>query len=364
MMRWRRGVGAAGKAGSVIAMLVAAGMCAPALAEGPVMIAHFIDVGQADATLLEFPCGALLIDAGAQDNQQVSKLLGYLTDFFARRTDLNKTLDSIIITHNHIDHTRALREIVEKFKVKHYVDNGQLDGPGSGDPNWVRTNAHTDDRDISVGTVVDTQITDSGDTDGVTNDDIDPIKCNTCDPRIAILSGRLTENPGWPHRKFDNKNNHSLVARIDFGESSFLFTGDMEEDAIETFVDWYDDTTTLDVDVYQMGHHGSHNATTVSLIEAMTPEIAVISAGKWDFGRNTTNQYSTWYYGHPRRVTVDLLTLAIRGRRSSPPTVKLFDRPQSYREYKVRKRIYATSWDGTVRVRASLTGRFRVTRNQ
>jgi len=38
---------------------------------GPIMTAHFIDMGRANATLLEFPCGALLIDAGAQDEEKV-----------------------------------------------------------------------------------------------------------------------------------------------------------------------------------------------------------------------------------------------------------------------------------------------------
>ncbi len=55
-----------------------------------VMRVHYIDVGQADAALLEFPCGAILIDAGAQDANHVTILTNYLTNFFQRRTDLNK----------------------------------------------------------------------------------------------------------------------------------------------------------------------------------------------------------------------------------------------------------------------------------
>jgi len=64
--------------------------------QGPVMKAHIIDMGQANATLLEFPCGAVLIDAGAQDEEKVDELVRFLNEFFARRQDLNRTLKSII----------------------------------------------------------------------------------------------------------------------------------------------------------------------------------------------------------------------------------------------------------------------------
>src|SRR5687768_10175515 len=65
----------------------------------PVMRAHHIAVGQGDATLLEFPCGAVLVDAGAQDAEHVTRLVDYLARFFAGRPDLQRTLASIIITH-------------------------------------------------------------------------------------------------------------------------------------------------------------------------------------------------------------------------------------------------------------------------
>ena len=236
-----------------------------------IMRAHYINVGQADATLLEFPCGAIPIDACDQDDGHVTSLTDYLTDFFQGRTDLNNTLESIIITHNHIDHTRALREVVEAFTVNRYIDHGMLRGSGTGDPNCVRRNATTGGRNITVREIADSEITALSHKNGLSDTDIDPINCANIDPSIVALSGQLETDPGWPSGEFPNKNNHSIVVRIDFGQASFLFTGDLEEPAIETMVDYYTNTDTLGVDVYQVGHHGPHNGTTDGLISAMSP---------------------------------------------------------------------------------------------
>src|SRR5688572_16147101 len=75
----------------------------------PLMYAHCVSVGQADATLLEFPCGAVLIDAGAQDDDSADHLIQYLTSFFQRRSEFSNTLEAIYITHPHKDHTFALK---------------------------------------------------------------------------------------------------------------------------------------------------------------------------------------------------------------------------------------------------------------
>ena len=64
-------------------------------AQGPVMKAHFIDVGQANATLLEFKCGVVLIDAGAQDDVYVDGLVDFITSVFDARPELDSTLDPI-----------------------------------------------------------------------------------------------------------------------------------------------------------------------------------------------------------------------------------------------------------------------------
>jgi beta-lactamase superfamily II metal-dependent hydrolase len=96
------------------------------------MYVYYISVGQADATLLEFPCGAILIDAGAQDDNYSDTLVNYLKNFFDKRPDLNNTLEAIIIIHNHIDYIRVLKDVVKNFTVKRYIDNGQTQGVGTG----------------------------------------------------------------------------------------------------------------------------------------------------------------------------------------------------------------------------------------
>lgn len=330
-----------------------------------VMYAHFINVGQADATLLEFPCGAVLIDAGSQDDEYTEALVNYLNEFFRARSDLNRTINTVLITHNHIDHTNALKAVVNNFTVLNYIENGQSGGSGARNPKWLKEQVENGSLNLNLSTIENSQITSLPDKEGLTNAQIDPVSCSDIDPLIRVLAGRRDENPGWPVEEFDNKNNQSIVVRVDFGESSFLFTGDLEDAAIESLVKYYDGTDILDVDVYQVGHHGSYNATTTELLEAMTPEIAVISMGHWTFGRNGTNRFTTWWYGHPRKQTVEKLTLSITRRRSYPVSVPVAESSRHFRPYSVSDAIYGTGWyKKTIKVRATQSGRFRVTQVQ
>lgn len=335
---------------------------------GPIMRAHFLDMGQADATLLEFPCGAVLIDAGAQSTDQIQRLVDHLQAFFERRPDLDDTLDAVFVTHNHIDHTRALMEVVENFHVRHYVDNGLTDGRSSPGPRRLREHVAGGGAAITIRAVADAEIValaEAGEFGGVTDGSIDPVSCADCDPAITVLSASQVDNPGWSHHDFDNHNNHSLVLRVDFGEASFLFTGDLEEEAIETMVLWYEeaDSDALDVDVYQVGHHASSNGTTPNLLEAMSPSHAVISCGSSDFGRGSRNNFTTFAYGHPRRSIVEMLEREIPGRRSRALMVDVADGARDFSRLRVSRRVYATAWDGTVRMRVELDGGLRVTRD-
>lgn len=345
-------------------MLAALTLFASSLYAQPTMYAHCINVGQADATLIEFPCGAVLIDAGSQDESYTDSLINYLNKFFLGRPDLNRTIDVVFITHNHIDHTQALKKVVETFNVVHYFDNGQLEGRGTANPVWIRKYSQSHNGIPAVKDISESEITSLGRKSGLTSADIDPIHCDDCDPVIRVLSGRRDDNPGWSDKEFDNKNNHSLVIRIDFSEASFLFTGDLEDDAIVSLLEFYDSSTILDADVYHVGHHGSNNGTTTELLEAVTPEIAVISCGPWNFGLNSKYQFTTYAYGHPRKSTLADLSVAIAGKRSQPLTVKAGLAARNFVQYTVKKKIYATAWDGSLRIKCTTNGGFTVARKQ
>jgi beta-lactamase superfamily II metal-dependent hydrolase len=320
----------------------------------PEMSAHFIYVGQANAALLEFPCGAVLIDAGAENATFGDSLVTYLQTFFARRTDLTNTLEAVFVTHSHIDHTRGLRKIFDNgFNVKRHIDSGQVHGSGSNDLRWVRTQ-------ISDGTVV-CNLKELGDLHVPTTDgDIDPVSCGNCDPKITVLSSRLNSNPGWSQSAFNNENNHSLIIRVEFGQASFLFTGDLQKEGIGTLLQDYAGSTMLDVDVYHVGHHGAENGTTVEFLNALTPKIAILSCGRPDGSHGT---FTAWGYGHPRWTVVDMLSQSIPNRRSQTIYAQVAVGQHNFASYAVKKRIYSTSWDKNLVVKAKLDGSLRTNRD-
>lgn len=329
---------------------------APVSANGPLsgatMKAHFIDVGQGNSTLLEFSCGAVLIDAGGESDATTQKLIAYLNTFFAHRTDLHKTLNTVFVTHTHIDHNRALQAVAENFTIRNYVHNGILDGSGRAAANWIIKNADNGETTINVEAVSEAAVEKSPNSMGRTGPAIDAVNCPGADPAFHVVNGPYDEDPGWPSGEFENGNNKSIVIRVDFGLSSFLFPGDLEEDAITSMVERYKNTRTLDVDVLEVGHHGSHNGTTEEELEAVTPKIAVISVGL----PTVHKKFTTWAYGHPRKVALDLLQQSVSDPRNKKGTFKAGIKAEKFVDYQVDKAVYATGWDKNIVIKAD-TGR-------
>jgi hypothetical protein len=150
--------------------------------------------------------------------------------------------------------------------------------------NWMRTTSAS--RGTNYASYSYEQIKFVGEGEGITSQIIDPIDCGEVDPRIILLSGRFTKKTSdWKKTDYDNGNNHSVVIKVVFGQSSFLFTGDLETKGLEKLMSLYDNGV-LDVDILRVGHHGAANATTPGYLNVVTPSFGIISCGKWTFGRN------------------------------------------------------------------------------
>jgi len=333
---------------------------------GQKMQAHFINVGQADAALLEFPCGAVLIDAGAQDSKTVNELIAYLDNFFTRRTDLHRTLDLVIISHDHKDHDLALPEVAKKFKIKNYIDNGHHNPHSSGEPmqghmeTWVKANG------IPYETFSYEQITAHGNVTGLTDKVITPLHCSIVSPEITLLSGRLDKQGAWSDTDYKNENNHSVIVKVRFGKASFLFTGDLERAGDHQLLSYYAGSKELDADVWKVSHHGAANGTSKEWVEAITPKYAVISCGAWFDGDHTNYKINTYHYGHPRLTTLNFLEAVIPGDRPplDTPIVAFKGIKTNNVHLKVKKNIYCTAWDGNITITADKNGAYTVERGK
>jgi competence protein ComEC len=326
--------------------------CTFLLAQEPKQIkVYYFNVGQAASALVEFPCGAVLIDARAQDEKYTDTLIQDLKAFFARRIDLHNTVDVVFVTHDHIDYDFALKAIVEQFNITKYIDNGLFDGSGK-NQSWLQQNAEDFGIEYSNYSVKDIEAHNNH--KGYTDTIVDPIKCSEIDPKIILFFGREDTQPATRKSSdFKNGNNHSLVIKILFGKSSFLFTGDLQNAGEKEMTDFYTGSTVLQADVWAVSHHGADNGTTKGFLDIVKPSFAVVSCGSPEFGANTNNPFTTFRYGHPRISTLTLLTNAIPGFRTQPAiNVKAAKGSKQFQNFLVAKNIYATAWDGNIEIDA------------
>lgn len=357
---------------------------------GDAMVLHFIDVGQGSATLLEFPCGAILIDTGGERNalfDSEPNLTRYLDTFFERRSDLDRTLDALVISHPHIDHTRSIPEVLKRYRVRNIIDNGDVQDDIGGRPqlamhDWLfernkeigKRNAarrNNGGKGIQYEELVGHFEVSSEELSpkGISNSIIDPIPAcpaSQTDPQIRALWGmRLGRR-----EKGHNANNDSVVLRVDYGKTSALLSGDLELLSIAWMVKHYkDNLDILDTDVYYVPHHGSRNSTGEHWIANIRPRIAVISMGPYDRHLKTWPEFTARSFGHPNKDAVDhVLNLqhGVKAIRETPIEVMVGRRgawketPSEFDSRVVKRALYATGWDGHIAVKAHADGRLEV----
>lgn len=319
---------------------------------GSKITVHYIDVDQGAAALVELPepCGAILIDAGGLGKPADDHLVAYLQAFFARRPDLQNRIAAVYITHSHLDHNTSLPRVIETFQVGRYVETGRVNGEVTTWMNQRLTRAPF----IEHVVVTEAAVEKAG-SRGLSNAKVDPLACSGVNPRIRILSGARTPVVGLTASDLKTENNHSLTIRIDYGRSSFLWTGDMQKPALDLLVSRYKTNKLLNAEVYEAGHHGAENGVTPSLLEAIKPKLAIISVGH----RSDSGAKTAYGYGHPRIEALQLLEPSISASRV-PVQGFMATGEASLHDYTESKAIYATGWDGDIVVTADAFGHVAV----
>lgn len=213
---------------------------------------HFIDVGQADAALVECDGHYMLIDGGSKaDSNVIYSVL--------KKAAVPK-LDIVVGTHAHEDHIGGLPGAfnyttadLTLCPVKSYDSNAFED---------FAKYAEQKGNGITVPKPGDTYI------------------LGSATVKILGLNGG------------GDTNNTSIILRIDYGETSFLFTGDAEREAEQAVLNKDID---LSATVLKVGHHGSDTSTSYVFLREIMPQYAVISVGNGNS------------YGHPTEETLSRL---------------------------------------------------------
>ncbi len=199
---------------------------------------HIIDVGQADSILIETPEGVMLIDAGTSSSE--TALEAYLTALGIRE------IDYFVITHAHDDHDGGADMIFDEFKVKNliYEDYGY-------------SNKKLDMFTSSGATIIDPEVRDI---------------YTLGEAKFTVMSPDIEEDTG-------DKNDYSIVLRLDYGATSFMFTGDATTYTEGLIMDEFSNYE-LDCDFLKSGHHGSTTSSGKKFLDALTPDTIAISVGE------------------------------------------------------------------------------------
>lgn len=218
---------------------------------------HIIDVGQGDCTVFETANGNILFDAGTNESEE--ELKAYL------KNNNLKNFKYAIFTHPHADHIGGADMIINEFDVENVIMPD------------VEANTKTFEYLLNAieNKSVNTIVAESGKNYTVGN------------LNIKILAPNST--------KYTEDNNYSIVAKAQFGNNTFMLTGDAEEQSEEEIIEKYG-VTNLKCDFLKVGHHGAANASSEAFLNAVRPTIATISCGK---GND---------YGHPHSETLSKLT--------------------------------------------------------
>ncbi len=236
----------------------------------PALSVHFIDVGQGDAALVVTPHGcSILIDSGGKAGQSQFDVgervvLPYLKHYGVRQ------LDYLMLTHGHQDHAGGAAAIVRELPVKNVLVAQEKFTAAM--QNLLRNDWVTIIPMFKGQTII-----------------IDNVA-------FKIIHAGLTQQ----HKE---GNELSCVIRAEYGQHSFLFTGDLDANGENDLLNDKIDKVT----VLKVGHHGSKTSTQQAFVSALSPAYAVISVGYNNrFGHPSTEVLQRLHNNHIKVFRTDV----------------------------------------------------------
>lgn len=218
---------------------------------------YYLDAGQSDCSIIVCDDQVMMIDAGTYD--QVENIREALLSLNISR------IDYMVITHQHDDHMGGAATIIQNYDVKNIIM------PRLSDVNMVTTYAYEE---------LLTSISERN------------VNAIAAEPGYHFNIGTADIDIFSPSEQDKNINNMSVVLKVVFGNTSFLFQGDAEKKIENALLKT---EYNLTADIIKVGHHGSKTSSTAKYIQAVSPKAAIISCG------------SDNSYGHPHTETLETL---------------------------------------------------------
>jgi competence protein ComEC len=229
--------------------------------DGKLLVA-FLDVGQGDSIFIESPDGTQVLIDGGKGSTVLSRL-HEMMGFFDR------DLDMVLATHPDLDHIGGLIDVLARYKVATIVmTENKGDTPAY---DALQDAIKAEGAQVIIARAGQVYDLGSGAVGSTT---------------LSVLF------PDYDPSDLES-NMSSIVARLAYGRTSYMLTGDSPSQIEEYLV--RRDGTKLKSDVLKLGHHGSDTSSSDAFLTAVDPMAAIISAGK-----NNT-------YGHPHKAVLDRL---------------------------------------------------------
>lgn len=228
----------------------------------------FLDIGQGDATFIEWADGTQMLVDCAIDSR-ILEALGRAM----RHGD--HVIDYLLVTHPDQDHYGGCVDVLKRFEIKNIVYTGYEKTGNSYFPIFLQA---IEQEQAEFFPIQAEQIWNIGSS-----------TLHFLYPDVPVSTHKVVKKMG----KKDASNNTSIVFTLEYEGKKILFTADAEKEVEEYLIKKYG--AILDIDVLKVGHHGSSGSSIDSFLSLVRPEFAMISSGK-------DNRY-----GHPAPRTLKRL---------------------------------------------------------